>query len=150
MPRGSLDLSSLTVLEVSGTPGPAFAAVLLADFGAKVIVVEPPSTGSPIRSLGSPDVQAVWWPILARNKLSLALDAAHAGAPSVIERLVAQADIIIRDDPAPLWQAARERCGGKALDLCLFPPGADRPDQWAGKHEARVRGRRDRNHGPHR
>jgi crotonobetainyl-CoA:carnitine CoA-transferase CaiB-like acyl-CoA transferase len=132
MTQDAMDLSSLTVIEVSGSPGPAFAASLLADFGARVIVVEPPSHGSPIRTLGAGPVQEIWWSVLARNKLSLALDTGHSDARMVVDRLVEHADILIRDSDAGIWQAAQERNGGRALDLHLFAPGADWPGEWQG------------------
>ena len=55
------DLSDLMVLDISSSPGPSFAGSLLADFGAFVVVVEPPG-GSHLRKLGPPAVQDVWWP----------------------------------------------------------------------------------------
>src|SRR5258707_13432798 len=99
------NLSGLTVLDVSGSPAPSFAGSLLADFGAFVMVVEPPG-GSPLRKLGSAAVQEVWWPIAARNKFSLALDVAKPEAAPVITRLLAQADVILRDDTASPWMEA--------------------------------------------
>jgi len=124
------DLSGLTVIDVSGTPGPSFAGSLLADFGAFVVVVEPPG-GSPLRKLGPPDVQDVWWPIAARNKFSLALDAAKPAAAPVVASLLAQADLILRDDAAPAWRSDR------AVDVHIYAPGADRPGLWQGSTDPR-------------
>jgi crotonobetainyl-CoA:carnitine CoA-transferase CaiB-like acyl-CoA transferase len=124
------DLSTLTVLEVSGGPGGAFAAGMLADFGARVVACEPPPHGSALRRLGPPAVREVWWPIAARNKLSLALDAAHPGAPPVLERLLSGAAVLVRDDAAAPWRAAAARLPRPPLDLHLHPPGADRPALW--------------------
>jgi crotonobetainyl-CoA:carnitine CoA-transferase CaiB-like acyl-CoA transferase len=122
-------LSGLTVLDVSGTPGPAFATALLADFGARVILCEPPG-GAALRRLGSETVRCVWWPIAARNKLSLAIDAAHQAAGPVLERLVASARMLVRDDAATPWRAAASRVLQAPQDIHLFPTGADRPDLW--------------------
>lgn len=122
-------LAALTVLEVSGTPGPAFASALLADFGARVILCEPPG-GSRLRRLGPEAVQRVWWPIAARNKRSLAIDATHAEAAPVLDRLVAAARLMLRDDPAEPWRAAASRLATPPHDVHLFPTGADRPDLW--------------------
>jgi len=124
------DLSALTVLEVSGGPGGAFATGMLADFGARVVVCEPPPRGSALRRLGPPAAQDVWWPIAARNKLSLALDAAHPEAPPVLERLLAGAAVLVRDGPAAPWRAAVARLPQPPLELHLHPPGADRPALW--------------------
>lgn len=124
------DLSTLTVIEAAGTPAGAFAASLLADLGATVIVCEPPG-GSPIRQLGSALVRRVWWPIVARNKQSLALDPGHADAGVIIDRLLDRARVLVRDERSPpAWAgraAGRER---PPLDLRLHAPGIDRPDLW--------------------
>lgn len=125
-----LDLSALTVFEVSGGPSGAFAAGMLADFGARVVVCEPPPEGSALRRLGPPAVREAWWPIAARNKVSLALDAAHPDAPPVLERLLAGAAILVRDDAAAPWRAAALRLSRPPLDLHLHPPGADLPALW--------------------
>src|SRR5947209_5697560 len=90
------DLGSLTVLDLSGGPAASFAGSLFADFGARVIVAEPPG-GSPLRQLGPAAVRAVWWRIAARNKLSLALDVAAPQAAPVVSRLHERADIVLRD-----------------------------------------------------
>jgi crotonobetainyl-CoA:carnitine CoA-transferase CaiB-like acyl-CoA transferase len=124
------DLSHLTVLELSTSPGPAFAANLLADFGARVIVVEAPPLGSALRRLGPPAVQQVWWPIIARNKLSVALDAEHEDAGFVIGEALRHADIVIRDDAASVWMEAACAMPAPPLDLHIFPTGADRPEEW--------------------
>ena len=124
------DLSTLMVIEAAGTPAGAFAASLFADFGGRVIVCEPPG-GSPIRQLGSEVVRRVWWPIIARNKLSLAIDPDHPAASAIIDRLLAQAQLLVRDDASPAaWQAAAASHRQAPLDLSLHAPGGDRPDLW--------------------
>lgn len=134
--RGSQDLSSLTVLDVSGTPGPSFAGSLLADFGTFVIVVEPPG-GSRLRALGSPAVRDVWWPIAARNKHSLALDTGKPESRSVVARLLAVADVILRDDAARPWMEAAQARADGPIDVLIHAPGADRPDLWSGSTNPR-------------
>ncbi|WP_158287565.1 CaiB/BaiF CoA transferase family protein [Falsiroseomonas bella] len=122
-------LAGLTVLELSGSPGPAFGAALLADLGARVIVCEPPG-GSALRRLGPEAVRRVWWPIAARNKLSLAVDATHPDAAPVLDRLVGVARMMLRDDDAPPWREAAARATNPPQDVHLFPTGADRPELW--------------------
>lgn len=129
------NLSDLTVLDISGSPAPSFAGSLFADFGARVVVVEPPG-GSPLRCLGPPAVQAVWWKVAARNKLSLALDVGQSQAGRVVTRLLESATIVLRDDTQPSWMAPL----GKAadiLDVHLHAPGADRPELWSGSTDPR-------------
>lgn len=129
MPTGML--SGHLVVETSDTPAAAFAAALAGDFGATVIVCEAPRHGSALRRLGPASVQQVWWPIIARNKLSLAIDPTHAGAQPVLQRLAARADLLARDDCAAGAQF-RKLMGStpRAVDVHLFAPGADRPDLW--------------------
>lgn len=114
-------LSNLVVLELSDTPGAAFAASLMADFGAQVFVCEP-MDGTPLRKLGPEG--GVLWKILARNKKSVVLGDLKAALRT--------ADVLITDRPTPppAWEnlPARER----PLLVEVFPTGADRPDLWNG------------------
>src|SRR5689334_3702267 len=130
------DLAGLTIVDVSGGPAASFAGSLFADFGAHVVVVEPPG-GSPLRRLGPAAVRAVWWKIAARNKCSLALDIAEAKGAGVAARLLAHADIVLRDDDTlPAWLDA-VRKAAHVLDVHLHAPGADRPDLWSGSIDPR-------------
>jgi crotonobetainyl-CoA:carnitine CoA-transferase CaiB-like acyl-CoA transferase len=136
------DLSGLSVLEVATTPGAAFAATLLADFGARTIVVEAPPEGSALRRLGPNAVQQVWWPIIARNKQSVAIDPDHKQAAPILQALLRRSDILVRDDAATPWRAAAASLQTQAtpseasragpLDLHIFPPGADDRRHWQG------------------
>ncbi len=135
---GALDLQ---VLEVTDSPAAAFAASLLGDFGAKVTVLEGVG-GSAIRRLGGAQVQAVWWPIIARNKRSVALDSQSDAADSVIEAALRQVGIVLTDD-SPLGQRVREiasRMNADAVVVRLFNPGADRPGQWTASTQGRFAG----------
>jgi crotonobetainyl-CoA:carnitine CoA-transferase CaiB-like acyl-CoA transferase len=121
----------LVVVEAGASPAAAFAAALLGDFGAEAVVVEPPG-GSPLRRLGGEDVRAVWWPILARNKRSLALDIEHPAAGPVVAALLGRADAVFLDD-SEAGRRLRRRAGevgGKAQVMRLFAPGEDLPDLW--------------------
>ena len=131
------DLRNLTVVDVSGGPAASFAGSLLADFGARVVVVEPPG-GSPLRALGPAAVRDVWWRIAARNKSSLALDLARPTGAAVAARLLARADIVLRDDDTlPAWVDAVGKAAN-VLDLHLHAPGADRPELWSGSTDPRL------------
>lgn len=124
------DLSTLTVIEVAGTPAGAFAASLIADFGGRVVVCEPPG-GSPVRHWGGEAVRRVWWPIVARNKRSLALDTDRPEAAQIVDRLLERAQLLVRDGGSPgAWQAWAAAHANAPLDLHLHAPGADRPDLW--------------------
>jgi crotonobetainyl-CoA:carnitine CoA-transferase CaiB-like acyl-CoA transferase len=124
---------AITVLEATDSPGAAFAAALLGDFGAAVTVVEGPG-GSAIRRLGGEAVRATWWSIIGRNKRSLALDPDSPAAAAVLEAATRAADIIFVDD-SPIGrsvEAAAARAGSGAQITRLRAAGADRPADWAG------------------
>lgn len=123
-------LRDVLAIEISGTPAAAFAAALAGDFGATIVVCEPPE-GSELRRLGSPSVRDAWWPILARNKLSLGVDVGHPKAMAVLERLAERADLLFRDDSDQGNRVARSLTNaGRTLDVRIYPPGSDRPDLW--------------------
>src|SRR5205085_8530971 len=69
-------------------PGP-FCSAMLADLGAEVIKIEPPS-GDPGRSY-----VPVQFRTENRNKRSMALDLKSSGASTVVEKLVGRADIVL-------------------------------------------------------
>ena len=121
----------ITVLEAADLPAASFACALLGDFGADVVVVEPPG-GSAIRRLGGAAVREVWWPIIGRNKRSLALDHTRPSALPVLEAAVRQADIVFVDD-TPLGCCVREiaeRLQVRGQVTRIFAPGQDRPALW--------------------
>lgn len=134
----SLDLH---VLEATDSPAAAFAAALLGDFGASVTVLERVG-GSAIRRLGGAEVQAVWWPILARNKRSIALDHKSEASDRVIEAALGKSGIVFTDD-SPMGQRVREiaaRVEANAVIVRLFNPGADQPQQWSASTQSRFAG----------
>ena len=102
----ALPFSGLKVIDcASYIAGPA-AAMLLSDFGADVIKIEPPE-GDPHRDLyqrvGAQDISRNFiWDLNSRNKRSLALDLKHPAGQAVLQRLVAQADVFITNLPLPV------------------------------------------------
>jgi formyl-CoA transferase len=109
-----LPLAGLTVLDVSSFIAAPAAAVILGDFGADVIKVEPPGTGDPHRnSYQNPNyprsnVNFVWQ-LDGRNKRSVALDLKHPDGRAAFDRLVARADIMIVNFPLPVRERLRLR-----------------------------------------
>src|ERR1700739_1788292 len=84
--------------------GPS-AAVILSDFGADVIKVEPPS-GELWRHANNMPPQPVApgaypWHLANRNKRGMALDLKTPGAHQVLEKLVKWADVLIVNTPHP-------------------------------------------------
>ncbi len=90
-------LRGLKVLELGHFIAAPFCTRLLADHGADVIKVEPP-TGEPLRTWGAQaQGRSIIWSLHNRNKRCVTLDMkAPAGRP-VIERLVRWADVIVEN-----------------------------------------------------
>ena len=91
--------------------GPA-AAVLLADFGADVVKIEPPGAGDLYRNVprmpNLPKSEHNWaWTMAARTKRGLALDLKHLDGQAVLHRMIAKADVFITNQSPK----ARERLG---------------------------------------
>src|SRR5262245_12744626 len=97
--------SGLKVVDFASFVAAPAAAVILADFGADVIKVEPPSGDIwrhghqvPPQPLASEPYQ---WHVSNRNKRGLTLDLKSPSAQPVLERLVKWADVIIVNTPHP-------------------------------------------------
>jgi len=97
--------SGLKVVDLASFIAGPSAAVILSDFGADVIKVEPP-TGDLWR-MGHkipPQPQATDaypWHLANRNKRGITLDLKSPGAQQVLERLVKWADVLVVNTPHP-------------------------------------------------
>src|ERR1700678_1725347 len=97
--------SGLKVVDLASFIAGPSAAVILSDFGADVIKVEPP-TGDlwrrahklPPQPLAEDTYQ---WHLANRNKRGMTLDLKSASAQHVLERLVKWADVFIVNTPHP-------------------------------------------------
>ena len=102
-----LPLAGMTVLDVSSFIAAPAAAVVLGDYGADVIKVEPPGEGDPHRTnvklphLPQSDVNYPWH-LDSRNKRSIAIDLKHPDGRPVLDRLIARADVLITNYPFPV------------------------------------------------
>jgi len=97
--------SGLRVVDLASFIAGPSAAVILGDFGADVVKVEPP-TGDPWRMAYKipPQPRAhdnYPWHLNNRNKRGLALDLKSPAAGEVLERLVKWADVLIVNTPHP-------------------------------------------------
>jgi formyl-CoA transferase len=91
-------LSGLKVLELGQLIAGPFAAKTLADFGAQVVKIEPPTTGDPLRKWRMlKDGTSVWWQAQSRNKRSLALDLRTPEGQELVRQLAAEADVLIEN-----------------------------------------------------
>jgi crotonobetainyl-CoA:carnitine CoA-transferase CaiB-like acyl-CoA transferase len=92
-------LEGVKVLEVSAWAFVPSAGAVLADWGADVIKVEPP-TGDPIRGLVSTGIGAEAgpsfpWEAWNRGKRSIALDLKHPDAHAILLKAAATADVFL-------------------------------------------------------
>ena len=88
-------LAGVRVLDLSQwLAGPA-AAALLGDFGAEVIMVELPATGT--ASIDGPGSRGVGFPVTNRNKRSITLDVRSARGREVFLDLVRLSDVIVEN-----------------------------------------------------
>ncbi|MGY2046634.1 CaiB/BaiF CoA transferase family protein [Methylobacterium sp. JK268] len=95
---GQGPLSDLRVIEMGQLLAGPFCGQLLADFGAEVIKIEPPGVGDPMRQWGQKDAgTALWWPVVARNKKSVEIDARDPDGQALIRDLVARADVLVEN-----------------------------------------------------
>ena len=114
--------SGLKVVDLASFIAGPSAAVILSDFGADVIKVEPPA-GDFWRHANKlpPQPQAeiaYQWHLANRNKRGMTLDLKSASAPQVLEKLVKWADVLIVNTPHP----ARKRLGLEYDDVVKWNP----------------------------
>jgi len=103
MPAGLL--SGIRVLDLgSGISGP-WCAKILADYGADVIKVEPPGSGDVSRRMGpfagdDPDPEkSLTFLYLNTNKKGVTLDPSSATGRKLLDRLLADADVLVENNP---------------------------------------------------
>lgn len=100
-------LSGIRVVEFGNLIAAPYAGMLLADLGADVIKIEPPS-GDLGRGFG-PYIggESVFFMAVNRGKRSLAIDPKHPDARPWLDRLVEQADVVVNN----LRSGAMDRMG---------------------------------------
>ena len=75
-----------------------FAGRILAEFGADVIKVEPPSRGDPLRNWRKlHQGTSLWWLAQARNKRSVAADLKTKEGQEIVRALSRRADVVIEN-----------------------------------------------------
>ena len=91
-------LAGLRVLELGSFIAGPFASQLMGDLGAEVIKVEPPGAGDPMRGWGvTVDGRSLWWPAIARNKQSVAIDLRNNRGREIVRDLAAHCDVIVEN-----------------------------------------------------
>lgn len=133
-------LGHFRIVELAEGVAGEYCGKLLADFGAQVVKVERPGTGSPTRALGpfKDDVPGVersgLFAYLNTNKNSVTIDLETPEGVAALAILLARADAVI-DDHAPGWLASvgldPDGLAARypALTLCAITPfGQSAPD----------------------
>jgi crotonobetainyl-CoA:carnitine CoA-transferase CaiB-like acyl-CoA transferase len=112
-------LDGLRVLDLTQVMAGPFCAMLLADMGAEVIKIEPP-TGDPTRGVDLELAPGVSAPFLAinRNKRGLVLDLKRPDGLTILERLVVGADVLIEN----YRPGVMERIGADYRRLSVLNP----------------------------
>jgi formyl-CoA transferase len=91
-------LAGLQVVELGSLIAGPFAARICAEFGARVIKVESPDGGDPLRKWRKLyEGTSLWWFVQARNKQSITLNLKHEAGRAVLMKLLAEADILIEN-----------------------------------------------------
>lgn len=91
-------LEGLKVLDLSRVLAGPYCTMLLADFGADVIKIEPPVVGDDSRAFG-PFVgkESAYFMSLNRNKRSMVLDLKNKKHIDVFKEMVAKADVVVEN-----------------------------------------------------
>ena len=125
-------LDEVVVVDLSSGLGGAYCSKLLADLGARVIVVEPPD-GSALRSWNAGD--RAWggpWAHLSGGKQSAA-PADEAEARTLLRGLSQAADILITDEDSHWRSALPTQLPEHVIRVELSPWGSDGPySGWRG------------------
>src|SRR3989442_1232165 len=114
--------SGLKVVDLASFIAGPSAAVILSDFGADVIKVEPPS--GDLWRIGhkippQPQAEDAYpWHLANRNKRGITLDLKSPSAQQVLQELVTWADVLIVNTPHP----ARKRLKLEYDDVVLWNP----------------------------
>ena len=96
-------LAGLKVLELGQLIAGPFAGKMFAEFGAEVVKIEPPASGSspggdPLRQWRLlHNGTSLWWYVQARNKKSVTVDLRREEGQEIVRRLARDADIVIEN-----------------------------------------------------
>jgi crotonobetainyl-CoA:carnitine CoA-transferase CaiB-like acyl-CoA transferase len=127
-------LADLRVLDLAGGVAAGYCSKLLADLGADVILVEPPQ-GDDCRRLGpfpdgadDPERSGLFLSLHA-SKRSIVADPASADDRDLVQRLAADADVVLTRHPSP-WDVAAQPA---LIQITVSDFGATGPyKDWAG------------------
>ena len=91
-------LDDVVVLDLTTIVSGGTTTSILADFGARVIKLEHPNGGDPLRAWGpSKDGVSLWWKVLSRNKQSATLNLKDPRGQELLKQLVERADVLVEN-----------------------------------------------------
>ena len=91
-------LEGIKVIELGQLIAGPFAGKTLADFGARVIKIEPPGKGDPLRQWRmTREGTSVWWDAQSRNKESVCADLRAPEGRALVRELARDADVLIEN-----------------------------------------------------
>ena len=126
-------LGDLVVVDLSDTIGGQYCGRLFADYGARVLLIEP-EAGSPVRQMAPFSVKdgaSLRFRHLNTGKRSVVLDRASEEGERCFRSLVADADVAIL--PPGFDAEEIERCNPRAVAVTVSAFGADGPlADWQG------------------
>lgn len=91
-------LAGVIVLDLSRVLAGPYASMMLADYGATIVKIEPPKVGDDSRAFG-PFVgqESAYFMSLNRNKRSMTLNLKEPAARALFTKLVAKADVVLEN-----------------------------------------------------
>jgi len=91
-------LEGIKVVELGQLIAGPFAGKTLADFGARVIKIEPPGKGDPLRQWRmTREGTSAWWDAQSRNKESVCADLHSTQGQDLVRELLRDADVLIEN-----------------------------------------------------
>src|SRR5512142_3066163 len=92
-------LDDVTVIDLSHALAGPFASTILADYGARVLKIEPPNGGDIARKWGPPFYgdDSAYFVTLHRNKKSVQIDLKHPDGKELFLKLAERADVVIEN-----------------------------------------------------
>src|SRR3978361_246102 len=92
-------LDGIPVLALTRVLSGPYCTMLLADMGARVIKIEQPGKGDDTRAWRPPFLagEGEWRLSINRNKESVTLDFKKPGGRAVLDRLIAQSDVLVEN-----------------------------------------------------
>jgi crotonobetainyl-CoA:carnitine CoA-transferase CaiB-like acyl-CoA transferase len=91
-------LSGVLVIEIAAMVAAPTSGMLLADFGATVVKVEPPGGDTSRHAGWFYKGESLWWPLLARNKVAVTLNLKHPEGPELLLKMIEKADVLIENN----------------------------------------------------